>query len=157
MKSSIESSDGYILSFTVRSQEGGVVVVVVVGGGVANMTPRWARWVGGMKGKSRANKQKDASIKKKNGSISAALLSLDQFERPMEGIAQVRSTSPSSASRGASEIRGLSEPKLTQSLSPTVTVLTFALILFLCAIPTVTEKQRKEDKKKTQTIVIYYL
>lgn len=60
MKSSIESSDGYILSFTVKSQEGG-------GRRGTNVTPGWARWVGVMKGEGRwlrsADKQKDTGIK----------------------------------------------------------------------------------------------
>lgn len=48
MKSSTESSDGYILSFTVRSQERRLVEGWGRRG--TNMTPGWPRWVGGMKG-----------------------------------------------------------------------------------------------------------
>lgn len=55
---------------------------------------------------------------------------------------------------------GLSEPEFTQSLSQTVPVLTFALILFPARHPTSQVNNRETEIKKikkTQSIVIYYL
>lgn len=103
--------------------------------------------------------------KKQHGNASATLPALHRFVSVRADQANTlkfyilnNSEHCSAASRGISEFRGLSEPEFTQSLSQTVPVLTFALILFPARHPTSQVNNREtEIKKKTQSIVIYYL
>lgn len=147
LKSSTEPSDGYILSFTVKSQERGWQYKHDTRAGEAGED------AGGCP--ARTNKEIPGHKKKKqHGYASATLPALHRFVSARANQANTlkfyiinNSEHCSSASRGISEFRGLSEPEFTQSLSQTVPVLTFALILFPARHPTGQVNNRETEIK----------
>lgn len=122
------------------------------------MTPERVSW-GRMVRVTRLKQTKTYLGVQKRGNASATLPALHRFVLARADRANTltfyiinNSEHCSSASCGISEFRGLSEPDLTQSLSQTVPVLTFALILFPARNPTSQVKWREtEIKKKKNT------